>query len=183
MAGSRKRSQRAFRAVKEVVPANDDKMIDATPERLAKEPSEVVDTFRADGDTVLRKARRFRKPHLDRWHGAGMLTQRQWAAGDAYRTTHERCQMRVSVVASYGERINAAANPGDFGYGLPLLNRQAEARREMRELRQQWDRHAQGVMDAFLLHDHFPRYGGKKHKDMVTTIRECLDKMALYLRM
>lgn len=156
---------------------------DATPERLAKEESEVVDTHRDHGSPALRKARRFRKPHLDRWHSAGMLTQRQWAAGDAYRTTHERCQMRVSVVASYGERINAAANPGDFGYGLPLLDRQAEARREMRELRQQWDRHAQGVMDAFLLQDHFPRYGGKRHKDMVTLIRDSLDTMANYLRM
>ncbi len=156
---------------------------DATPERLAKEDSAIVPTMRDPGESRLKKARQFRKPHLDRWHKAGILDQRQYDAGDYYREMHERQSLRLRVVASYGERTGAPVHPGDFGYGLPTLNAQAEARSKMHLMRQELSRYQHGLVEAFLIRDHMPRYGGRKHGSMIAEIRTALDALANYLRL
>ena len=156
---------------------------DATPERLAKEDSAIVPTMRDPGENRLKKARQFRKPHLDRWHKAGILDQRQYDAGNYYRETHERQSLRLRVVASYGERTGAPVHPGDFGYGLPTLNAQAEARSKMFRMRQLLTRYEQGLIDAFVLHDHLPRYGGKQRSGIIKAMRDALDELAEYLRL
>ena len=155
---------------------------DATPQRLAHGDHELANGIidRAGERTPL--VRKFKTSHLDRWHKAQMIDARQWNAGEVYRMTHERCQFRLSVIASYGERIGAPVNPGDFGYGLPMLDVQAEARSRMRLMREVMPIELRGMIDRFLLHDSMPRYGGKKHHEMVTSVRKCLTVLAEYLR-
>lgn len=155
---------------------------DATPERLAKEPEAVVvETMPDDDSRALRKARRFRKPHLDRWHDAGMLTYRQFKAGEHYRDMHERALTRVSIVAAYGPRTGAGEHPGVFGYGLPRVQAVADARSEMRWMRDKIPQANRGTLDRYLLRDEMPRPSGRGHASLVAAIRQGLDALADYL--
>jgi len=154
---------------------------DATPQRLAHGDHELANGIidRAGERTPLvRKI----TPPLDRWHRAKMIDLRQHRAGQAYSALHERCFLEPKVTAGYGERIGAAANPGDFGYGLPRLSAQADARSRMRLVRGIIPAADRGMIDRFLLHDSLPRYGGKKHHQLVSSVRNCLDLLADYFR-
>ena len=175
--GKRTSSKRAQKPLPPPRPTGED----ATPQRLVQDPHDLEKGIIEKAGERAPLVRRFRASHLDRLHRAGLITQRQWAAGEYYRTTHERCQFKMRVVASYGERIHAALNPGDFGYGLPMLDYQAEARSEMRAMRMQFPLAIQGTMDAFLIHDNMPRYGGNQYQRYLSKIRSGLDALCLYL--
>ncbi|MGJ3630153.1 hypothetical protein AB5I41_31145 [Sphingomonas sp. MMS24-JH45] len=76
--------------------------IDCTPERLAKgDASEFINPAIIDSsEQPIGHTRRFHKlSKLDRWHKAGVITQRQFVAGDEYRTLHMRA---VSVPRAGG---------------------------------------------------------------------------------
>jgi hypothetical protein len=156
---------------------------DATPERLAKDESEIVPAALDHAGERQGRARKFRAAHLDRLHRAGSLTWVQWYAGDCYRNAHHRCQFPLSVVASYGERTSAGEHPGAFGFGLPRQEAQVRARQQLAAMRGQLDRHMIGFMDRFLIHDTMPRYGGRAAMRNMAEIRNALDRLAQYLRL
>lgn len=164
------------------LPANLPTGFDATPERLAKGESDVVEALR-EGAERMGKARRFRLSHLDRLHKSGALTWVQWQAGDHYRNAHQRSAFPLSVVASYGERVGAGDSPTVFGFGLPRQEAQARARESYRAMRSQFLPQMVGFMDRLLIHDDLPRYGGRKAMHALADIRTQLDALAHYLRL
>jgi hypothetical protein len=158
--------------------------IDATPERLAKDPdNDIVPAGIEKLGERQGKARQFRATHLDRLHKSGNLSYLQWYAGNVYRETHARCHFALSVVASYGERSGAAEHPGNFGFGLPRQEAQVRARDQMRLMRSEFPRELQGFMDRLLIHDSMPRYAGRAAMRNMAEIRKGLDALALYLRL
>lgn len=158
--------------------------LDATPERLAKDPdSEIVPAAFDKLGERQGKARQFRATHLDRLHKSGSLTYAQWYAGDHYRQTHARCSFALSVVAAYGERTGAGECPGSFGYGLPRQEAQLRARRSLAQMREQVPTNMRGFLDRLLIHDSMPRYGGRAAMRNLAEIRKGLDALALYLRL
>lgn len=158
--------------------------IDATPERLGKgDESQFVNPAEIDSsEQPIGLTRRFTTTHLDRLHRNGKLTWHQWYAGDWYRQTHARCRFSLSVVASYGERTMAAANPADFGYGLPRQEAAVRARMDLARARSQFSQDMRGFMDRLLIHDAMPRYGGRQAMRNLSQIRSALDVLAQYLR-
>lgn len=158
--------------------------LDATPERLAKDPDNDIVPAGIDRPGERRgRARQFRATHLDRLHKSGALSYVQWYAGNHYRETHARCHFALSVVASYGERTGAGEQPGSFGFGLPRQEAQVRAREAMRMMRGEWPQSMQGFMDRLLLHDSMPRYAGRAAMRNVAEIRKGLDALASYLRL
>lgn len=158
--------------------------LDATPERIAKDPgNDIVPAGIEKLGERQGRARQFRATHLDRLHKSGALSYVQWYAGDQYRQTHTRCAFSMSVVASYGERTGAAEHPGAFGFGLPRQEAQLRARDSMRLMRSQIPHQLQGFMDRLLIHDNMPRYGGRAAMRNLAEIRKGLDALALYLRL
>jgi hypothetical protein len=158
--------------------------LDATPERLAKDPdNDIVPAGIEKLGERQGRARQFRATHLDRLHKSGALSYVQWYAGNHYRETHSRCHFALSVVASYGERTGAAEHPGNFGFGLPRQEAQVRARDQMRLMRSQIPMQLQGFMDRLLIHDSMPRYAGRAAMRNVADIRRGLDALAFYLRL
>lgn len=158
--------------------------IDATPERLAKDPdNDIVPAAIETAADKQGRARQFRASHLDRLHKSGNLTYLQWYAGNVYRETHARCHFALSVVASYGERSGAAEHPGNFGFGLPRQEAQVRARDQMRLMRSEFPQALQGFMDRLLIHDTMPRYAGRAAMRNLAEIRKGLDALASYLRL
>lgn len=156
------------------------KIIDATPERIAKDPEghEWVNAAEIDpAEQGINRVRRFRDTMLDRLHRREKLTLAQWTAGDLYRRTHDAATSEPSVCASYGERTSA----GEVGYGLPRTEGQIKARQRLRDMRDQFPREMQGFMDRFLVRDALPRYGGRAHFRQVSEIRSALDELAMFL--
>lgn len=179
---SRKESSRdrlAREARQKAVTAQKAPPMDATPERLAKEPDaalEVVsdDTRMAAGITV----RRFRSTHLDRLHKNGQLTRVQWSAGDWYRDKYKEGHSEPRVTAKYGERVPG----GEPSFGLPRSEAQLRVKEKWLAARSQWTQDQQGFMDRMLIRDEYPRYGGSKAMRNIAFIRRALDVMAEYLR-
>jgi hypothetical protein len=164
------------------LPANVVTGFDATPERLAKnDDSEIVAAAILSATERRGKARQFTVSQLDRWKKSGIVTYRQWLAGDHYRNTHHSAKFSLSVVACYGERSNPGEGPGTFGYGLPRQEAAASARQHLRDMRAQWPQELQGYMDRLLIHDTLPRYGGRAHHHSVTKIRNALEELCRYL--
>lgn len=157
--------------------------LDATPERLAREPQAELVAAAIDKAGERRGlARRFRAAHLDRLHKSGSLSYAQWYAGDVYRQTHARCQLGQPVVAAYGERTRAGEHPGSFGYGLAHQESQLRARRMLEKMRATLPRPMLGFMDRLLIHDEMPRYGGRAAMRNLAEIRKGLDALAGFLR-
>lgn len=151
--------------------------LDATPERLAKgDASEFVNPAIIDSsEQPIGRARRFfRESRLDRWHKAGVITQRQYTAGDEYRTLHMRAVSVPRVVASYGERTSA----GETDYGLARTAAQARARSRWRAARDNVPPRLLGVLERLLIHDALPRYRGRAQMQVITDARQGLDALA-----
>lgn len=158
----------------------DDSRIDATPERIAKGHSEMVNPAEIDSrEQQIGLTRRFRSSHIDRLYRNDRLTWVQWYAGDWYRNTHHRARFGLSVVASYGERTSAS----EPAYGLPRTESQLRARRAVMDARGQWPRDMIGFMDRLLIHDEMPKYGGRAAARNLTRIRGALDVLAMHLRL
>ena len=171
---------------KPVIVDNKPAIVDATAERLAKGDSfEFVDPSRMDSAKhEIGLVRRFRSAHLDRLYRKDQpekskFTDRQFAAGDWYRSTHARCNFALSVVASYGERTSAS----EPSYGLPRTEAQLHARRQWMMARTKFPLGMVGFMDRFLIHDDLPRYGGSNAARRVKEIAEALDRLADWLRL
>lgn len=153
--------------------------MDATPERLAKEPDaamEMVKDERNTAGTII--VRRFRTTHLDRLHKNGKLSLQQWQAGEWYRNKHDEGHPSPRVTAQYGHHVPG----GEPNYGLARTEYQLRSRQEWLKARSCWSRDQQGFMDRFLVRDELPRYGGRKAMRNIAFIRDALDEMALYLR-
>lgn len=153
--------------------------MDATPERLAKEPDaimiEVKDEKNTAGAVIVR---RFRSTHLDRLHKNGKLTYQQWMAGEWYRNKHDEGHPAPRVTAQYGHHVPG----GEPNYGLARTEHQLRSRQEWLAARSSWTREQQGFMDRFLVRDELPRYGGRKAMKSMAFIRDALDDMREYLR-
>lgn len=150
---------------------------DATPERLAKgDASEFINPAIIDSsEQRMGRVRRFsRESTLDRWHKSKMITQRQFTAGEEYRTLHERAMALPRVVASYGERTSA----GECDYGLARTIAQARARSRWRAARNAIPRDMIGFVDRFLIADALPKYRGRAHMRSIAEMRNALDQLA-----
>lgn len=118
---------------------------------------------------------RFRRvPHLDRWHKAKIITQRQWWAGDAYRRLYEGMQNLPRVVASYGERTSA----GEPDYGLARTDAQARRRVSFRAARSMLPLDVMGLIERLLLRNDLPEYRGRKQMSAIADARRGLDALA-----
>lgn len=151
--------------------------IDCTPERLAKgDASEFINPAIIDStEQPIGRTRRFhRLSKLDRWHKAGVITQRQFVAGDEYRSLHMRAVSVPRVVASYGERTSA----GECDYGLARTAAQARARQHWRAARDNIPSQQLGVADRLLIHDNLPAYRGRAQMSILTEVRKALDALA-----
>lgn len=151
--------------------------IDCTPERLAKgDASEFINPAIIDSsEQPIGHTRRFHKlSKLDRWHKAGVITQRQFVAGDEYRTLHMRAVSVPRVVASYGERTSA----GECDYGLARTAAQARARQRWRAARDNVPMQLLGIADRLLIHDSLPAYRGRAQMNILADVRNALDALA-----
>lgn len=155
--------------------------IDATPERLAMCESEHVNPAEIDSsEQPIGYTRRLKAmTRLDKWHRAQVITQRQFDAGNWYRTVYEAGSVEPRVVASYGERSTG----GENSYGLARTHRQLAARQALREARSVFSREIVGFMDRFLLRDALPDFRGRRMMHTITEARNALDDLANYLRL
>ncbi len=154
-------------------------VIDATPERLAKgDTCEFINPATIDSsEQRIGYVRRFRKEsRLDRWHASGIITQRQFTAGDEYRTLHMRAVSVPRVVASYGE----ATTGGDLDYGMARTVAQAKARERWRDARACIPRDTVGFLDRLLIHDSIPQHRGRAQMRTIDQTRRSLDALALH---
>lgn len=152
---------------------------DATPERLAKgDASEFVNPAIIDSsEQGIGRVRRFRREsQLDRWHKAGVIDQRQFTAGDEYRTLHMRAISVPRVVASYGERTSA----GETDYGMARTVVQARSRQRWRDARAVIPQTLVGFLDRLLIHDTLPTFRGRAQMRTFAEARKALDTLALF---
>jgi hypothetical protein len=153
--------------------------LDASPERLAKgDDFEFINPAKIDSsEQPIGNVRRFRKtPHLDRWHNNGVITQRQWWAGDAYRRLYEGMQNLPRVVSSYGERTTG----GEPDYGLARTDAQARRRVSFRAARSMLPLDVLGLVDKLLLRNDLPEYRGRKQMHAIEEARRGLDALATH---
>lgn len=155
--------------------------VDATPERLRMGESEFVNPAEIDSsEQPIGYVRRLHSmARLDKWHRAGVITQRQYEAGNWYRTVYERGQIEPRVVSSYGERTTG----GENSYGLARNHRQLEARQALRGARLIFAREIVGFMDRLLLRDALPNFRGRRMMHTISEARNALDDLANYLRL
>lgn len=155
--------------------------IDATPERLAMCESEWINPAELDSSEQPMGYTRRLKPmsRLDRWHRAQVITQRQYDAGNWYRTVYEAGNIEPRVVSSYGERTTG----GENSYGLARTDRQLQARTALREARCIFPREIIGFMDRLLLRDALPDYRGRRMMHTISEARVALDELADYLQL
>jgi len=154
-------------------------VLDCTPERLAKgDDSAMVNPAEIDStEQPIGLTRRFRRtPHLDRWHNGGIITQRQWWAGDAYRKLYEGAQNMPRVVASYGERTTG----GETDYGLARTDAQMRRRVAFRAARGSIQAQVLGMLDRLLLRDEMPKYRGRAQMHAIADVRKGLDDLAYH---
>lgn len=152
-------------------------MLDATPERLAKgDASEFINPAILDStEQRMGRARRFiRASRLDRWYHSGVLSHRQFQAGDQYRTLHYSAISTPRLVASYGEQTTG----GDTDYGMARTAAQARARSRFRAARDNVPAHMVGFLDRLLIHDSLPNYRGRAQMRTFTETRKALDALA-----
>lgn len=153
--------------------------LDATPERLAKEPDAImIDVAHETMKAATVKVRRFRSSHLDRLHKNGALSYQQWMAGEWYRNMHEEGHPAPRVTAQYGHHVPG----GEPNYGLARTDHQLQCRRMWLAARSVWTRDQQGYMDRFLVRDEMPRYGGNQKMRNLKFIRNALDILSHFLR-
>ena len=169
------------RAGKRKIRVSAQKVVDATPERLAKgDEFEFVNPAKIDSsEQPIGLTRRFRSSHLDRLYQNDRLTWVQWYAGDWYRNQHARCSFALSVVASYGEQTSAS----EPSYGLPRTEAQLRARELFAKARRALPPHMLGFMERFLLHDAYPKYGGRAAMRNIREISGALDCLAVWLKL
>ena len=152
-------------------------VFDATPERLAKgDASEFINPAIIDSsEQPIGNARRFFKlSKLDGWHKSGVITQRQFSAGEQYRALQARAVSIPRVVASYGERTSA----GECDYGMARTAAQARARQRFRAARDNIPTRLLGIADRLLIHDNLPAYRGRAQMNILADVRNALDALA-----
>lgn len=157
-------------------------IIDATPERIAKDASEFVNPAKIDSsEQAIGYVRRFKSSRLDRLHANGKLSYRHYLAGSWYQQQHARCMFEGAVIASYGERTSA----GEPAYGIARTQAQADARKLFREARNQLPFAMLGFVDRFLLHDDLPplRFGGRNYMRTIGELATALDGLADWLKL
>jgi hypothetical protein len=151
--------------------------VDATPERFAKgDAAEFVNPAEIDSsEQPIGRVRRFvTRPRLDRWHTSGVITQRQYSAGDRYRTLHQRAFSEPRVVSAYGERTTG----GEPDYGLARTDAQQKARERFRMARLCVPADILGFIDRLLLKNNLPSYRGRAQMHTISQTRDALDKLA-----
>lgn len=156
---------------------SNERHLDCSPERLTKgDDFEFIDPAKIDSsEQPIGNVRRFRRvPHLDRWHKGGIITQRQWWAGDAYRRLYEGMQSLPRVVASYGERTTG----GEPDYGLARTDAQARRRISFRAARSMIPADVMGLIEKLLLRNDLPEYRGRKQMNAIADARRGLDALA-----
>lgn len=151
--------------------------LDATPERFAKgDEAAFVNPAEIDSsEQPIGRVRRFiARPRLDRWHSSGVITQRQYSAGDRYRTLHQRAFSEPRVVSAYGERTTG----GEPDYGLARTDAQQKARERFRMARLSVPADMLGFIDRLLLKNNLPPYRGRAQMRSITDARNALDTLA-----
>jgi hypothetical protein len=162
--------------------ANDNARVEPTSQRLQQmtggEKLEYVDPAKIDSSEqpIGRTPHIRRVSHLDRWHTAGVITQRQWWAGDAYRKLYEGAQSLPRVVASYGERTTG----GELDYGLARTDAQARRRVSFRHARSAIPVTVVGMLDRMILRNDLPGYRGRAQQSAITDVRNGLDELATH---
>jgi hypothetical protein len=132
------------------------RILDATPERLAKsDHSEMVDPATIDSsEQPIGRTRRFRDTWVDRLHRRGLLTDAQWYACDWYGKIHARAFAAPSVVADYGR----SSGGGEQTYGIARSEAQAAARRQYRAARDRLPAQMVALVEAAVIYDDVPRF-------------------------
>jgi hypothetical protein len=151
--------------------------VDATPERFAKgDTAEFINPAEIDSsEQPIGRVRRFvNRPRLDRWHISGVITQRQYSAGDRYRTLHQRAFSEPRVVSAYGERTTG----GQPDYGLARTDAQQQAREKFRMARLCVPSDMLGFIDRFILKNSLPAHRGRAQMRTITQARNALDALA-----
>lgn len=146
------------------------------------EPSEQVNPALIDSAQPIGLVRRFRSTHLDRLYRKddprSRLSWEQWYAGDWFRQTWHRAAFGVKVISSYGERTSA----GEISYGLPRTEAQVRARAQYMEARKVFPKDMRGFMERFLVHDEYPKYGGRAAMRNISQIQGALNALVRYLK-
>lgn len=155
---------------------------DATPERMAHGPSEVV---QADSDGQGTRAHTVRRiiPRIELLRDAGKITPAQFAAGDWLRKTSEKAQAEPKVTMGWEASISSSGGPS-LGF-LPANERQMRARQMLRAAYITVDRHAPGtrtILTRVVFDDEWPRSGGRAIADCTDRIRRALDAVGLVAR-
>lgn len=123
-----------------------------------------------------RGRRYFRVAHLDRLHKAGKLTYEQYSAGDWYRTQWHAGRYDSTRTADWtrvrGENV--------VQFSLPTAAQQA--RDNWRAARSVIPSRLVGLLDRFVLHDHWPKAHHRALARSLADLHEALDILARHLR-
>ncbi len=124
-----------------------------TPERLARagDLGEVVDLKHIGAGRSARTEtlRLFDQSPLDRLYAKGVVSDRQFQAGDQYRAFWHYSGLDVRVTTHYGERIAISEEKS----ALPATARQAEFRQRHRQAREALGQELAAVAQAILLEE------------------------------
>lgn len=178
MARAKGKSRKARLAVSRSKAA---RIVDATPERLAKsDHSEFINPAEIDSsEQVIARVRRFRDSWVDRLYRRGMLTYAQWYACGWYQRVHAQAFAAPRVVADYGRGCGGL---GDQSYGIAQSEAMAAARRQYREARDRLPVQMVQLVEAVVLHDDVPSFSyGQQRARFVARIAASVQPLAEWL--
>jgi hypothetical protein len=118
-----------------------------------------------------KNGRAFKSWHLDRLHKAGAFDDLHYAAGVWYRHMHERGRYDAPKMS------NLESVGGSFGAGVNISDATQFARDQWRKARAAIPLDMLGFMDAFLLHNRWPKMHHRERFRTIHKIRDALERI------
>jgi len=158
------------------------RVLDATPERLAKSAgdSEWVNPAEIDSsEQTISRTRRFRDSWIDRLYRSGRLTHAQWFACCWYRDLHAAAFTAQRVVADYGQ---GAGGAGSGNYGQAFNEAQHQKRKLYRHARGHIPSGMLAFVEALVLRDEMPAFAnGQQRRRFSDRIAAAVQPLAAHI--
>jgi hypothetical protein len=159
------------------------------PEQLAKGRFETVKIKDPEAPAPRWVRRNLSTRNLERWYAAGKIDERQYQAGDRYRTDWERSGFEQRVTARYGI-TSTGGGDGSYMPAMPGTIVQMDAWRAFQAAQADLGSLAPGF-DAMAVHDQLAqeidpredRIGIFTVRTSMLAVRICLDRLAAFYRL
>ena len=160
-----------------------------TPEQLAKNVYRAQKIKDPDAPEARYVKRNLSTRNLERWYAAGKIDERQFQAGDRYRSDWERSGFGQRVTAKY-DITSTGGGAGSYMPSMPGTLAQMDAWRAWRAARADLGTLAEGF-DAMAVHDQLAneidpaldRVGIWTRRTSMMAVTICLDRLVVLYRL